>query len=140
MDPDHTYVRDLTSPLYQNLPSRQSLLPRTSAALRCLPHIQLLQLRSGWHLAGLETQDIDEEVARRVLLQPQMWPGVFGIMERSGALEPDEEVRLEDGESGDAAEWLIERRRMAGLMTRPDRRLVIGSEEWQRRERVVWPR
>jgi hypothetical protein len=35
----------------------------------------------------LDTTELDEEITRRVLLQPQMWPDFFGMMERAGAVD-----------------------------------------------------
>lgn len=47
----------------------------------------LLEYRQARALVGLDTHEIDEEIARRVLLQPQMWPDLYHLMERAGIVD-----------------------------------------------------
>lgn len=64
--------------------------------LRMLPRAALLGYRQGRAVAGLDTSELDEEIARRVLLQPQMWPDIYGMMESAGVLDRVRLYRAED--------------------------------------------
>lgn len=55
--------------------------------LRMLSHAALLSYREGRALAGVDTYEIDEEITRRVLLQPQMWPDFYDQMQTAGVLD-----------------------------------------------------
>lgn len=65
---------------------RKKLQCDTSLTLRMLSHVTPLTYREGRAVAGLDTHEIDEEIARRVLLQPQMWPDVYDLMTKMGVL------------------------------------------------------
>lgn len=67
-------------------------------ATRCVSHQSLLTQREGRYLAGLDTTELDEEITRRVLLQPQRWPGLFDAMASTGiitALRREQQSDLE---------------------------------------------
>lgn len=66
---------------------RMSLPYHVSITLRCLSHWALVAGRHARCLAELDTTELDEEITRRVLLQPQMWPAFFSVMERAGTVD-----------------------------------------------------
>ncbi|KAF1923807.1 uncharacterized protein M421DRAFT_9417 [Didymella exigua CBS 183.55] len=134
-NPDYTDVRDETSPLWLAPPGCMGL-PATTPTLQNLSHAHLLSLRAGRALAGLVVRDIDTEVARRVMLQPQMWPGVWELMARSVVLESmgleRAEVGLEDGESSDARDSPLQRVAMGSA--EPSARTLATATRWLRNE------
>lgn len=78
-----------------------------AVTLRSIPHLRLLGLRTARHAAELDTTGNDQEITRRVILQPQMRPEVHELMRRSGVLSRrlrGELATLLDGEATDAAE------------------------------------
>lgn len=72
-----------------------------------LSHMTLLGYRQGRAVAGLETREMDEEIVRRVLWQPQMWPDVFALMEGAGIIDRVRWYREEELERLDN-EWCSE--------------------------------
>lgn len=89
-NPDYTNVNDETSLAWEASrysPMLSNLSRGISMTLRMLPHWALVHCRQGRALAGLNTRELDEEFARRVLLQPQVWPDVHNLMEAAGVLD-----------------------------------------------------
>ncbi|KAF2993177.1 hypothetical protein E8E13_001066 [Curvularia kusanoi] len=83
-NPDHTDIEDETG------------LGDISRTLRMLPHMTLLAYRQGRAIAGLDTREMDEEIVRRVLWQPQMWPDFFALMEDAGIIDRVRWYRFEE--------------------------------------------
>jgi hypothetical protein len=110
-NPDRVHVIDETSRRPANRDPWRDSRSGVAITLRSISHPRLLGLRDARHAAGLDTLEIDEEITRRVLLQPQMWPEVYELVRTSGVL-PRRSWRggvvLRDGETIDAAQVRVD--------------------------------
>ncbi|KAJ4987545.1 hypothetical protein SVAN01_07002 [Stagonosporopsis vannaccii] len=97
-NPDFTNVRDELSFAWETsrYSGRLSLPYNVSLTLRTLPHRTLILYRQGRAGAGLDTRELDEELTRRVLLQPQMWPVIYDMMQEAGVLDRVQVYRAVD--------------------------------------------
>jgi len=111
-NPDRISVVDETSRRPPNGDLWRDSRSGIAITLRSIRHLILLELRDARHTAGLDTFEIDEEITRRVALQPQMWPGAYELVRISGVLPRRSmrgEMALRDGETVDASEVRVER-------------------------------
>ncbi|KAF3050872.1 hypothetical protein E8E11_010376 [Didymella keratinophila] len=111
-NPDRISVVDETSRRPPNGDLWRDSRSGIAITLRSIRHLRLLGLREARHTAGLDTLEIDEEITRRVVLQPQMWPEVYELVRRSGLLPRRSmrgEVAPRDEETVDASEVRVER-------------------------------